>query len=82
MKKKIREILVKYSDNKKANDKIEAELLNLFSVSGCFYIFEEMDTKAEFGCIANDVDAARIRLVSELKLDKDNLAYKCSHELI
>lgn len=32
MKDKIREILVKHSDNKKANDRIEAELLDLFSV--------------------------------------------------
>jgi hypothetical protein len=32
MKEKIREILVKHSDNKKANDRIEAELLDLFSV--------------------------------------------------
>lgn len=33
MKDKIREILVKHSDNKNANDNIEAELLGLFSVS-------------------------------------------------
>jgi hypothetical protein len=33
MKDKIREILIKHSDNKNANDKIEAELLDLFSVS-------------------------------------------------
>lgn len=33
MKEKIREILVKHSDNKQANDRIEAELLDLFSVS-------------------------------------------------
>ena len=32
MKDKIREILVKHSDNKNANDRIEAELLDLFSV--------------------------------------------------
>ena len=33
MKDKIREILVKYNDNKGANDKAETELLNLFDVS-------------------------------------------------
>ena len=32
MKDKIREILVKYNDNKSANDKAEAELLDLFIV--------------------------------------------------
>lgn len=33
MKEKIREILVKYNDNKERNDKAEAELLDLFFVS-------------------------------------------------
>ena len=47
MKEKIREILIKHSDNKKANDRIEAELLNLFSVSDMFsfakYLKENYD---------------------------------------
>ena len=34
MKKKIREILTRHSDNKKANDAIEADLLVLFDVIG------------------------------------------------
>lgn len=38
MKEKIREILVRHSDNKNANDKIEAELLDLFSVIDSFDI--------------------------------------------
>jgi len=34
MKDRIRQILIKHSNNKKANDRIEADLLDLFSASG------------------------------------------------
>lgn len=54
----------------------------LHSVSGCFYIFEEMDSNAEFGCIADSIEEAKEKLVSKLQLDIKNLGYKCSHELI
>ena len=40
MRNKIREILVKYSDNKIANDLIESELLDLFAVSGSLRIIK------------------------------------------
>ena len=54
----------------------------LHSVSCCFYIFEEMDSNGEFGCIASSIEEAKDKLVNTLKLDVNNLGYKCSHELI
>jgi hypothetical protein len=75
MKEKIRQILVKNSDNKNANDRIEAELLDLFSVSFSLrdkFAMEAMNGELASqggvdGCVwANEVELAeRAYLVAD-----------------
>jgi len=75
MKEKIRQILVKNSDNKNANDRIEAELLDLFSVSFSLrdkFAMEAMNGELSSqggidGCVwANEIDLAeRAYLVAD-----------------
>lgn len=75
MKEKIRQILVKNSDNKNANDRIEAELLDLFSVSFSLrdkFAMEAMNGELSSqggvdGCVwANEVELAeRAYLVAD-----------------
>ena len=75
MKEKIRQILVKNSDNKKANDRIEADLLDLFSVSFSLrdkFAMEAMNGELASqggvdGCVwANEVELAeRAYLVAD-----------------
>jgi hypothetical protein len=73
MKDKIREILVKYNDNKIANDKAEAELLNLFSVSGSSTLKDER-WRIWIELCKGETDGA---FASTLELEADDI-----HEMI
>jgi hypothetical protein len=60
MKEKIREILVKYNDNKERNDKAESELLDLFFVSKRYSLTyqDENDKEQKLKVMAQNDDEA------------------------
>ena len=82
MKEKMKEYIQQYNKGGFTYKELEWELLNLYSVSGSFYIYNHIATNAEFGCIAETHELALDRLVKELGYKREEFEYKTSHVLI
>ena len=78
MRQKIREILNKYNDHKERNNKAEAELLDLFTVSKRFYVAE---TIPKLRIISKEFDEIKDAEMF-IEVMKDGLNYKDSQMII